>query len=62
MRKISYKGKLMVTMNWSLNGKVQDIIEDIVGDIPIMVKVGSLIKFVSKTTKGFVFIFPDKSL
>lgn len=38
MRKISYKGKLMVTMNWSLNGKVQDIIEDIVGDIPIMVK------------------------
>lgn len=38
MRKTSYKGKLMVTMNWSLNGKVQDIIEDIVGDIPIMVK------------------------
>ena len=29
----------MVTMNWSLNGKVQDTIEDIVGDIPIMVKV-----------------------
>lgn len=39
MRKISYKGKLLVTMNWSLNGKVQDLIEDVVGDIPILVKV-----------------------
>lgn len=38
MRKISYKGKLLVTMNWSLNGKVQDLIEDVVGDIPILVK------------------------
>ena len=43
MRKISYKGKLTVIMNWSLNGKVQDIIEDVVGEIPIMVKVSVFI-------------------
>ena len=39
MRKISYKGKLLMTLNWSLNGKIQDIIDDVIGDIPIMLKV-----------------------
>lgn len=39
MAKTSYKGRLSLTLNWSLNGKVQDIIEDVVGSIPIMVKV-----------------------
>ncbi|KAH9510873.1 DNA-directed RNA polymerase I subunit RPA2 [Dermatophagoides farinae] len=38
MVKTSYKGKVLLTMNWSLNGRVQDIIEDVIGDIPIMVK------------------------
>lgn len=38
IRKISYKGKLSVTISWSLNGKLQDLIEDVVGEIPIMVK------------------------
>ncbi|KPM05263.1 DNA-directed RNA polymerase I subunit RPA2-like protein [Sarcoptes scabiei] len=38
MAKTSYKGKVQLTINWSLNGKIQDIIEDVVGDIPIMIK------------------------
>ncbi|KAH9421488.1 DNA-directed RNA polymerase I subunit RPA2 [Dermatophagoides pteronyssinus] len=38
MAKTSYKAKVSLTINWSLNGRVQDIIEDIIGEIPIMVK------------------------
>lgn len=38
MAKTSYKGKVSLTVNWSLNGKVQNIIEDIIGHIPIMIK------------------------
>ena len=39
MRGTSYKGKVQLTMSWSINGKMQEIIEDVIGEIPIMVKV-----------------------
>jgi hypothetical protein len=39
MRGTSYKGKLQLSISWSINGKLQEIIDEVVGDIPIMVKV-----------------------
>lgn len=39
MRGTSYKGKLQLSFSWSINGKMQEIIEEIVGEIPIMIKV-----------------------
>jgi hypothetical protein len=39
MRGTSYKGKLQLSISWSINGKLQEIIDEVVGDIPVMVKV-----------------------
>ncbi|CAG2114981.1 unnamed protein product, partial [Medioppia subpectinata] len=38
MRGTTYKGKLHLTFSWSIDGKMQEIIEEAVGEIPIMVK------------------------
>ncbi|XP_054157699.1 DNA-directed RNA polymerase I subunit RPA2-like [Oppia nitens] len=38
IRRTSYKGKLHLTFSWSIDGKMQEIIEEFVGEIPIMVK------------------------
>ena len=38
-RGISYRGKLQVTLVWKVNGQVQDSVERIIGEVPIMVKV-----------------------
>ncbi|XP_022256344.1 DNA-directed RNA polymerase I subunit RPA2-like, partial [Limulus polyphemus] len=37
-RGTTYKGKLQLTVVWSKNGIVQDTIEKIVGEVPVMVK------------------------
>ncbi|XP_054715282.1 DNA-directed RNA polymerase I subunit RPA2-like [Uloborus diversus] len=37
-RHVSYKGGFQVSLSWTLNGVVQEIIEKPVGEIPIMVK------------------------
>lgn len=40
MRGSTYKGRLQVTMKYWLNGEMMDILDEHVGDIPIMLKVG----------------------
>lgn len=35
----TYKGKIIVKLGWSINGKKQEILEKDLGEIPIMVKV-----------------------
>lgn len=35
----TYKGKIMVRLGWSINGKEQEILEKDLGEVPIMVKV-----------------------
>ncbi|GFU14119.1 DNA-directed RNA polymerase I subunit RPA2 [Nephila pilipes] len=37
-RCISYKGFFQLTVSWSLNGVIQDVIEKTIGEVPIMVK------------------------
>ena len=39
MRETSYKSKLGVTFAISVNGQVRDMLEETVGEIPIMLKV-----------------------
>lgn len=38
-RGATYKGKIIVTLGWSVNGNSQETLEKDLGDIPIMVKV-----------------------
>ena len=38
-RAITYKGKLMIKVGFSINGKKQDFVEKQLGEIPIMIKV-----------------------
>lgn len=38
MRRTSYKGRLQVTFNYQINGETVDIIDESVGEIPIMLK------------------------
>src|SRR6218665_55112 len=38
MRKISYCGSLILGLQWSLNDRIQESFEEVVGNIPIMVK------------------------
>ncbi|KAK3108488.1 hypothetical protein FSP39_008990 [Pinctada imbricata] len=37
-RGISYKGRLQISMMWKLNGQIQDTIDKVIGEVPIMVK------------------------
>ncbi|GFV26919.1 DNA-directed RNA polymerase I subunit RPA2 [Trichonephila clavipes] len=37
-RCVTYKGRLLLTISWSKNGVVQDVIEKTIGEVPIMVK------------------------
>ncbi|GFR32945.1 DNA-directed RNA polymerase I subunit RPA2 [Trichonephila clavata] len=37
-RCVTYKGHLQLTISWSKNGVVQDVIEKTIGEVPIMVK------------------------
>lgn len=42
-RGATYKGKIMIRLGWSINGREQEILEKDLGEVPIMVKVKSKI-------------------
>lgn len=44
-RGATYKGKIIVRLGWSINGKEQEVFEKDLGEVPIMVKVKSRYDF-----------------
>lgn len=38
-RGVTYKGKILVRLGWSVNGKEQEALEKDLGEVPIMIKV-----------------------
>lgn len=47
-RAATYKGRLIATVNWSMNGCQEDSFEKDMGEIPIMVKVSCTLIYLQK--------------
>lgn len=46
-RGTTYKGKIIVRLGWSINGKEQEALEKDLGEVPIMIKVKSRFDFLT---------------
>lgn len=52
----TYKGKIVVRLGWSVNGKEQEALEKDLGEVPIMVKVKSRCGFPLNCVAPFVLV------